>query len=129
MIAEKAARMVNEGGRPRRAAYNGGWNAFLTTAASVDVVDPLVNSFTNATGENAWFGWPTDDELVRLRTAFADETDAAKRKELAVAVQLRVSESQTHIFLGQWYAPTALRENITGNLESPVTIFWNIEKK
>ena len=66
---------------------------------------------------------------MKLRAAFADETDAAKRKELAVAMQVRVSENPTHAFLGQWYAPMALRKNVTGNLESPVTIFWNIEKK
>ena len=107
----------------------GGWNAFLTSSASVDVVDPLANSFADASGASAWFGWPKDDELVKLRTAFADETDAAKRKELAVAMQVRVSENPTHAFLGQWYAPVALRKNVTGNLESPVTIFWNIEKK
>ena len=44
-------------------------------------------------------------------------------------LQVRVSENPTHAFLGQWYSPTALRKNVTGNLESPVTIFWNIEKK
>ncbi len=107
----------------------GGWNAFLTSSASVDIVDPLANTYINAVGENAWFGWPKDDELVKLRTAFADETDAAKRKDLAVAMQVRVSENPTHAFLGQWYAPVAMRKNVTGNLESPVTIFWNIEKK
>ncbi len=26
-------------------------------------------------GENAWFGWPKDDELLKLRAAFADESD------------------------------------------------------
>ena len=66
---------------------------------------------------------------MKLRTAFADETDAAKRKELAVAMQVRVSENPTHVFLGQWYAPVALRKYIIGSLESPVTVFWNIEKK
>ncbi len=107
----------------------GGWNAFLTSSSSVDIVDPLANTYINAVGENAWFGWPTDETLVKLRAAFADETDPAKRKELAVAMQVRVSESPTHAFLGQWYAPIALRKNVTGNLESPVTIFWNVEKK
>jgi hypothetical protein len=48
----------------------------------------------------------------------------ARRRHAAACV----GEPDAH-FLGQWYAPTALRENITGNLESPVTIFWNIEKK
>ena len=46
-----------------------------------------------------------------------------------VAMQVRVAENPTHTFLGQWYAPVALRKNITGNMESPVTVFWNIEKK
>ena len=107
----------------------GGWNAFLTSSASVDVVDPLANTYINAVGDNAWFGWPTDETLVKLRAAFADEPDEAKRKELALAMQLRVSESPTHIFAGQWIVPSAVRKNVSGNLESPVTIFWNIEKK
>ena len=107
----------------------GGWNAFLTSSAAVDIVDPLANTYINAVGENAWFGWPKDDELLRLRAAFADETDPAKQKELATAMQVRVSQSPTHGYVGQWYAPVALRKNVTGNLVSPVTIFWNIEKK
>ena len=107
----------------------GGWNAFLTSSASVDIVDPLANTYINAVGENAWFGWPKDAELVKMRAAFADEADAAKRKAIAEAMQVRVSESPTHIFAGQWVLPAAVRKNISGNLESPVTIFWNIEKK
>jgi peptide/nickel transport system substrate-binding protein len=107
----------------------GGWNVFLTSSASVDIVDPLANTYTNAIGDNAWFGWPKDELLVKLRAQFADETDETKRKALALAMQERVAESPTHIFLGQWYAPVALRKNVTGNLESPVTVFWNIEKK
>ena len=107
----------------------GGWNAFLTSSASVDIVDPLSNSYINAVGETAWFGWPKDDELIKLRVAFADESDPAKRKELALAMQLRVAENPTHAFLGQWYTPVAMRKNVNGMLESPVTVFWNIEKK
>jgi peptide/nickel transport system substrate-binding protein len=107
----------------------GGWNAFLTSSAAVDIVDPLANTYINAVGENAWFGWPKDEELLKLRSAFADETDPAKQKELATAMQVRVSENPTHGYVGQWYAPVAMRKNVNGMLESPVTIFWNIEKK
>jgi peptide/nickel transport system substrate-binding protein len=107
----------------------GGWNAFLTSSAAVEVADPLANTYINAAGDKAWFGWPKDEKLLKLRAAFASETDPAKRKELATAMQVRVSENPTHAFLGQWYAPVALRKNIVGSLESPVTVFWNIEKK
>jgi peptide/nickel transport system substrate-binding protein len=107
----------------------GGWNAFLTSSASVDIVDPLANTYINAVGDTAWFGWPKDEELVKMRAAFADEADETKRKASAEAMQVRVSESPTHIFSGQWVLPAAVRKNISGNLESPVTIFWNVEKK
>ena len=36
----------------------GGWNAFLTSSASVDIVDPLANTYINAIGENAGSAGP-----------------------------------------------------------------------
>ncbi len=107
----------------------GGWNVFLTSSAAVDIVDPLANTYINAVGENAWFGWPKDDELLKLRAAFADETDEPKRKAITEAMQVRVSENPTHAFVGQWLVPAAMNKKLSGALESPVTIFWNIEKK
>ena len=113
----------------KEAPDKGGWNVFLTSSAAVDIVDPLANPYINAVGENAWFGWPKDDELLKLRAAFADETDEPKRKALAEAMQVRVSENPTHAFVGQWLVPAAMSKKLSGALESPVTIFWNIEKK
>ncbi|HTR85641.1 MAG TPA: ABC transporter substrate-binding protein [Reyranella sp.] len=106
----------------------GGWNVFMTSSASVDVVDPLGNTYINAAGDGAWFGWPKDEALLKMRAQFADEADQAKRKDIALQMQLRVAESPTHAWLGQWYQPAAMRKNVNGALESPVTIFWNIEK-
>jgi peptide/nickel transport system substrate-binding protein len=107
----------------------GGWNALLTAAASVDIVNPLVNSMTNAACDGAWFGWACDSRLVELRTEFARATDPAKQKEIVEAIQLRIVEYPTHIFLGEWNQPIARRTSISGNIESAVTVFWNIEKK
>ena len=72
--------------------------AMLLRVRRSDIVDPLANTYINAVGENAWFGWPNDPELVKPRGAFADEADATKRKAIAEAMQVRVSESPTHIF-------------------------------
>ena len=52
-----------------------------------------------------------------------------KQKALAEAAQVRASEYPTHIHLGQWYQPFALRTNIDGNMKAPVTVFWNVTKK
>jgi peptide/nickel transport system substrate-binding protein len=107
----------------------GGWHAFLTSWASVDVLDPVATSFLNASCEKATFGWPCDAELERLRDAFAKETDPARQKAIAEAVQLREVEYPTHIQLGQYVQPIAFRKGVTGILASPSTAFWNVEVK
>jgi peptide/nickel transport system substrate-binding protein len=61
----------------------GGWHAFLTSWASVDILDPVATGFLNASCDKAMFGWPCDAELERLRDAFARETDPARQKSIA----------------------------------------------
>ena len=107
----------------------GGWNAMITSTGGVDSLDPLTYNFIGANCDKAWFGWPCDDEITRLRQAFADEPDEAKRKEIVEKIQLRAAENPTHAFLGQYTDAAAIRKNITGAVASPVPVFWNIEKK
>jgi len=85
--------------------------------------------FANAGCDKAMFGWPCDTETEKLRDQFARETDPAKQKEIAAAIQKRNSEVTTHVFLGQWYLPAATRRNIDGILITPAPVFWNVEKK
>jgi peptide/nickel transport system substrate-binding protein len=108
----------------------GGWNVMLTSWVSADVLNPVSTSFVNASCDKANFGWPCDEKLEKLRDDFARETDPAKQKEIALAVQNRVvNEYPTHIYLGQWYQPVAHRSSISGILEAPAIALWNIEKK
>ena len=107
----------------------GGWNAFLTSWVAADVLNPVMAGFFNAGCDKAMFGWPCDAKIQELRDAFAKETDPVKQKALAEAVQVRVTEYPTHVHLGQWYAPFALRKNVDGNVQAPVTVFWNVTKK
>ena len=113
----------------REAPDKGGWNVLITSTAAADALDPLGYSFIGANCDKAWFGWPCDEEITRLRQAFADETDEAKRKKIVEAIQLRAAENPTHAFLGQYTGAMAIRKNITGLVTSPVPVFWNIEKK
>ena len=75
------------------------------------------------------FGWPCDKEIESLRDQYARETDPAKLKAIAEAVQVRVSQYPTHVHIGQWYQSAAIRKNVEGNIPAPVTVFWNVEKK
>ncbi|UPJ54404.1 ABC transporter substrate-binding protein [Bradyrhizobium sp. 200] len=112
-----------------RRSKKDGWSAFLTAWGAADILDPLMHGSFNSSCDKAMAGWPCDAEIERLRDAYAKESDAAKQKAIVEAVQRRWTQYPTHVHLGQWYAPLALRKNVTGSLAAPVTIFWNIEKK
>jgi peptide/nickel transport system substrate-binding protein len=107
----------------------GGWHAFLTSWVAADILDPVMSGFLNASCEKAMFGWPCDKDMEGLRDAFAREANPAKQKQIADQVQQRAVQYPTHIPLGQWYSAFALRKNVEGSLESPVTVFWNVTKK
>ena len=107
----------------------GGWSAFFTSWGATDVLNPVSAAFLNATCDKATFGWPCDETLEKLRDQFAKETDPAKQKAIAEQVQLRVLEYPTHVPLGQFTTPTALRSNVNGLVSAPSLALWNVEKK
>ena len=105
----------------------GGWHAFLTGWVSADISNPIFTGFLNSACDKAMFGWPCDPEMERLRDEFARETDPAKQKTIAEAVQVRATKMVSHIPLGQWYQPSLMRKNLVGMLNAPVPVFWNME--
>jgi peptide/nickel transport system substrate-binding protein len=105
----------------------GGWNAFLTAWVTADVMNPVSTAYVNAACDKASFGWPCDAQLEKLRDDFAHETDPAKQKAIAEAVQLRVIEYTPEIPVGEFLQPAAMRKNVKGFLIAPVQVFWNME--
>jgi peptide/nickel transport system substrate-binding protein len=107
----------------------GGWNAFITAWVAADILNPVMAGFFNAACDKAMFGWPCDPEIEKLRDAFSKEADPAKQKAIAEAVQRRAADYPTHVHLGQFYVPSAVRGNIDGILVAPVPVLWNVTKK
>jgi peptide/nickel transport system substrate-binding protein len=108
----------------------GGWNLFHTWAIVANVLDPVANAAIGAGCiERAWFGWPCDAEIERLRDAFARTADPGEQTRLAEAVQARAFEVVTHATFGQWFNPVAYRADLEGLIKSPVQLFWNVEKR
>jgi peptide/nickel transport system substrate-binding protein len=106
----------------------GGWHAFLTSNAASDMSDPVMAQWLSSACDKALPGWPCDSEMERLRTQYARETDPAKQKAIAEAVQVRATEWTPLIHLGQWYPVAPARKNIAGILAPGVPVFWNVEK-
>ncbi len=109
-------------------ADKGGWSCFHTYAIAADILNPISAAWMVADPAKAWFGWPNDPEMEKLRDAYAKETDPAKAKDLAAAVQVRAIDQAQYGWLGMWYGPGASRANVKGWLKAPVTVLWNIEK-
>jgi len=108
----------------------GGWNIFYTTTVTAGTESPASNSFAQGNCDKAWFGWPCDPEIEKLRADFARETDPEKQKLLAIAVSDRIMDQALYIVLGQYKSFGAYRKDrLEGWIPAPAPILWNISKK
>ncbi|MGV3653653.1 MAG: ABC transporter substrate-binding protein [Noviherbaspirillum sp.] len=110
-------------------ADKGGWNLFATGWGASDTMNPLFFAPMTGNGEKGWFGWATDAKLERLKGEFLATMDEGKRKELAHAIQAQVFETGLYAPLGESQNFTAVRKGVvSGLVDSPVGVFWNIKK-
>ena len=111
-------------------ASQGGWNIFFTTNITLDSDNPGTNSYASGACGKAWFGWPCDPEMEKLRDAFIHETDPDKQKALGYAISDRVIDQAFFAPVGQYKAFGAYRKDrLSGWLPGPVPVLWNISKK
>ncbi|MBI3515968.1 MAG: ABC transporter substrate-binding protein [Proteobacteria bacterium] len=91
-------------------------------------VDLQANDWRSG-GADAWFGWPDDPKIEKLRDAWLRAPDQAAQKKLAMEVQEEAYKFLPYIPTGQFILPSAYRKNLDGVIIAPVTFLWNIEKK
>jgi len=112
----------------REPVERGGWSVFHTTSSGQSLSLPIFHLFLRANGDKAWFGWPGDPEIERLREAWIDAPDPAAARAVGVALNRAAMHSLPYIPLGFYWQPSAWRRNLTGVFKAPVTAFWNIGK-
>jgi peptide/nickel transport system substrate-binding protein len=107
----------------------GGWSIFHTWGAAPDL-SPALNAALRANGDNAWFGWPSDEKLEALIDAWFKAPDLAAQKKLAADIQVEAYTNDVpYVPTGQFVVPTAYRRNLKGIIVAPVVFLWNVEKK
>jgi peptide/nickel transport system substrate-binding protein len=106
----------------------GGWSIFHTWIVAPDLLSPAVNFPVRANGDGAWFGWPKDEKIEKLRDEWFKAPDLAAQKELATELQKRAYEVASYVPTGQFLIPTAYRKNLSGIIAAPVVFLWNVEK-
>ncbi len=106
----------------------GGWSIVHTTSSGQSLTVPATHLFLRANGPAAWFGWPDDPEIERLRGAWIDATSPAEARTVAEALNRQAMNLMAYVPLGYYWQPSVWRRNVTGVFKAPVTAFWNIGK-
>jgi len=113
------------GWRPGRLVYGDSKIAPGTAIATFETD----GSYTSATGEKGWFGWPSNELHEKLRDKWAAAATLDEQKAVAREIQKNAWDFVPHIWFGQWLSPVAYRTSLKGVLKIPEIIpFWNIEK-
>ena len=79
--------------------------------------------------DGAWFGWPDDRKLEDFRQAYALATRPEERKKIANDMQAYAYDQVIYFPLGQFSRQSAWRKDLSGVVDSPIPIFWNMSKK
>lgn len=108
----------------------GGWNLFFTNWGIADIMNPITSIPLSGKGrKGGWVGWPEDAQMETLRDAFARAGSADEQKKIAAEIQARAFEQTTYIPLGQYFAVSFWRKEVSGILDGPATpVFWNMDK-
>lgn len=112
----------------KEAPEDGGWNIFHTYSAVLDVVIPPQNEGIQSNCDKAWHGWPCDETIEKLRAAWSDAPTQEAREATTAELHARIYDYVPMVIFGQWSAPVAYRDDISGMLAAPLPILWNLEK-
>ncbi|MBE9606364.1 ABC transporter substrate-binding protein [Acetobacteraceae bacterium H6797] len=113
----------------REPVSRGGWSIFISGPGGLDYMEPLSHLGLRSNCEKAWFGWPCDEQIEKLRAAFADTADEAKKREIAAQIQARALETVPYVPIAVQYQLRAHRANLTGLLNPPAPVYWNVSRQ
>jgi len=110
---------------------DGGWNIFITGTSVIGASNPVTHVSIGAGCEKAWFGWPCDSALEKLRNDWALAPDIETRKQIAIDLHKRAMEVVPYIPFGQWVTPSAYRSDLIDGVLSVTGVppMWNISLK
>jgi len=107
----------------------GGWSLFISAPTGADMMEPVGHLALRSNCDKAWFGWPCDETIEKLRAEFAVTVDIEKRKKLAEQIQLRAVETVPYWPIGQISLMRAQSARVDGVLNAAIPVYWNISKK
>ena len=104
--------MVVQRRASREPVDKGGWSIFHTLLGGMGNVTPAANNPIRGNGTNAWFGWPEDPQMERLRDAWFEAPDIAAQQKICTDMQAHFWTNPSYVPLGMFDQPTAYRTDL-----------------
>lgn len=122
-FASMMARRQNRG-----TPAEGGWNMFPMWSFTFELDNPIGNFYMNAACEEGYVGWFCNPDIVNARNGWAKAATPEQAKALVEEMQELSAASLPIIPLGKFSSPIAFSNEISGFLDTPMPVFWNLEK-
>jgi peptide/nickel transport system substrate-binding protein len=106
----------------------GGWSLMMFSVPGAGHSSPLVAQGLR-TGAAAAPGWPTNPELEALRDRWLDSSDPAEQRALTARIQDIALADAVLIPLGHYVRKSAWRAGVSGILDAPEPVMWNVAKE
>ncbi|MBC7637763.1 MAG: ABC transporter substrate-binding protein [Acetobacteraceae bacterium] len=106
----------------------GGWSIFISGVNGPGLLNPAVNFLVRGQGQAGYFGWYENAEVERLASEWLQSDTEADRTRLADLIQAIAFRTVPFVPLGQYVVPTAYRRSVSGVLQGPATLPWNVRK-
>ena len=108
----------------------GGWSISPQFADSTNYSVPFLNNAMRVGGVGkASIGWPKNDKIEALRGAFLKATSLDDQKKIANEIAVEGYRDSIYFPTGQFKQLTAYRQAVSGIIDSPIPVFWNIKKQ
>jgi len=106
----------------------GGWSMFPSVVAVAEYRDLIGTGFMRGNGKEGWFGWPDTPRIGEIYDEWLSTSDPAEQARLERDYELAGFAALPFIPLGRYRQTSAWRDNVTGILEGPSVVFWNVSK-
>ena len=105
----------------------GGWSCWTNFMLGIAGINPANNNYVRGSGNQGMSGWPVDQKLEDLRSAWIDEADFEKQKQICRDLQLECFQEVPHWPIGLFYQATAYRSSLDGVLNG-IALMYNVKR-
>src|SRR6516164_2047206 len=107
----------------------GGWSAFFGLIdRSTPNTNPYGNSLLRADGLAAGLGWPTSPPIEALRAAWLDAASLDEQRRICIELQMQLWQDVPYIPMGEYWQPTAYRNDLLGVLPGCFAVFYGVRR-